>query len=343
MKKILTLLLTTIFIFIAVSGTFLSGQNTEDQGQEKFINFLVKNKEMLGYESFGTFEHEGWIEVRVYCSEESRKKIEENISVFNYKEFNYKGSDAGTGTLFVIFSKNNSAGKTTPVVKAAAKKKCPRKVFVEFEQVKPKSFNDYTYLEKGLTDGGVSALKSGTSGEVAKVFLNPGDKVEQGDVILNFDVSKLDAKIKETEALLSDWRTNLKKRTQWKVRSARAELQAENKVKEYEAELSKLQDLKDKNVLVAEKTGQIISIIPSGTLLEEDDEVATVLDNSVMKMVITGDDAELLAGLDSLLNLTVLMRSEQVLLTERMGRLLYLSTIMILNYHQRALESSRCF
>jgi len=301
MKKIFTLLFTTIFIFAVVSGTFLSGQNSADQGQEGFVDFLVKNKEMLNYKSFGTFEHENWIEVRVYCSDESRKKIEKSLSVFNYKDYNYKSTDTGTGTLFVVFAKAGSDGKTTPVVKGPEKKKkCPRKVFVEFEKIGMKSFNEYKYFEKGLTDGGVSTLVSVISGEVAKVFFNPGDKVEKGDVLLNFDVSKLDGQIKETETSLSDWRTNLKKRTQWKVRSARAELQAENKVKEFETELEKLKAMKGNNVLLAEKTGQIISIIASGVVLTGNDEVAKVLDNSVMKMIVSGDDAVLLSGLGSL-------------------------------------------
>ena len=301
MKKISTLLFTTIFIFAVVSGTFLSGQDSADQGQEGFVDFLVKNKEILNYESFGTFEHEDWIEVRVYCSDESRKKIEENLSVFNYKDYNYKSTDTGSGTLFVVFAKAESDGKITPVVKnPVKKKKCPRKVFVEFEKIGMKGFNEYKYFEKGLTDGGVSPIFSSMSGEVAKVFFNPGDKIEKGDVLLNFDVSKLDGQIAETETSLTDWRTNLRKRTQWKVRSARAELQAENKVKEFEAELEKLKTLKGNNVLVAEKTGQIISVIASGVVLAENDEVAKVLDNSVMKMIVSGDDAALLSGLESL-------------------------------------------
>ncbi len=301
MKKICTMLFTTIFIFAAVSGTFLSGQNSADQGQEGFVDFLVKNKEILNYESFGTFEHEDWTEVRVYCSEESRKKIEENLSVFKYKEYNFKSTDAGTGTLFVVFAKGNGVIKITPAVKSPEKKKkCPRKVFVEFEKIGLKSFNDYKYFEKGVTDGGVSPIVTTISGEVAKVFFAPGEKVEKGDVLLNFDVSKLDGQIAETETSLSDWRTNLRKRTQWKVRSARAELQAENKVKEFEAELEKLNTLKGNNVLISEKTGQIISVIASGVELMENDEVAKVLDNSVMKMIVSGDDAALLSGLESL-------------------------------------------
>ncbi|MEN8222009.1 MAG: biotin/lipoyl-binding protein [Acidobacteriota bacterium] len=301
MKKVWTLLFTTILVFTMLSGTYLAGQDSAGQGQEEFINFLVKNKDMLGYESFGTFEHEDWTEVRIYCSEDSRKKIVENISVFKYREYNYKNSDTGSGTLFVVFSKGTVPAKAVQEVKKPAKKKkCPRKVFVEFEKIVNKSFNDYKYFEKGLTDGGVSSLNAGTAGEVAKVFLNPGDKVEAGDIILNFDVSKLDGQIDEAELGIKNWKENLRKRTQWKVRSARAELQAENKVKEYETEFERLKGLKEKNVISAEKTGQIISIITSGTVLAENDEIAKVLDNSVMKMIVTGEDAALLSGLDSL-------------------------------------------
>ena len=89
MKKILTLIFTTILVFTMISGSYLSGQVSTDKGQEEFVNFLIKNKDMLGYESLGTFEHENWTEIRVYCSEDSRKKIEENLSAFKYKEYNY--------------------------------------------------------------------------------------------------------------------------------------------------------------------------------------------------------------------------------------------------------------
>lgn len=301
MKKLLTLLVTTIFIFTIFSGSLMAGQNTADMGQEEFVNFLVKNKVILGYESFGTFEHEDWVEVRVYCSDESRKKIEENIGVFSYKSFNYKTIDSGTGTLFVVFAKNVKSEKIINTIKEPEKKKkCPRKVFVDFETIKNRSFDDHKYFEKGLTDGGVSPIVSGMSGEVAKVFFNPGDKIEEGDVLLNFDVSKLNGQIKEIEVSLGEWRTNLRKRKQWKVRSARAEFQAENKVKGFEAELQKLNSLKETSVLKAGKTGQIMSVVSSGTILTENDEIAKVLDNTVMKMVVDGDDAVLLSGLNSL-------------------------------------------
>lgn len=299
MRNFLTLLVTTIFVFAVVFVPLLSGQTTA--GQEEFVNFLVKNKVSLGYESFGTFEHEDWTEVRVYCSDGSRKKIEENITVFNYKSFNYKTTDSGTGTLFVVFAKDGTSKKRVAVVKGPEKKKkCPRKVFVDFKTIKKQSFDDYKYFEKGLTDGGVSPIVSGISGEVAKVFFNPGDKIEKGDILLDFDVSKLDGQIKETEILLSQWKTNLRKRKQWKVRSARAELQAENMVKKFEAEIQKLNGVKETSVLAAEKTGQVISIISSGTILTENDEVAKVLDNTVMKMIVDGDDAPLFSGLNSL-------------------------------------------
>jgi len=299
MKKIWTLLFTTILVFSM--GPWLSAQGAADQGQEEFVNFLVKNKDMLGYDSFGTFEHEDWTEVRVYCSGESRKKIEENLSVFSYKEAKYKGSDTGSGTLFVMFSKGGAVAAVPAKPAQARKKKCPRKVFVEFETIRKKPFDDYEYFEKGLSDGGTSVLYSPAAGEVAKVFLNAGDKVDAGDIILNFDLTKLEAQIAEAEQGLSNWQTNLRKRRQWKVRSARAELQAENKVKEYEAELARLKARKGMDNVTAEKSGQIISIVESGTVLDENDEVAKILDNSVMKMEFTDEESALLISkLDTL-------------------------------------------
>ncbi len=300
MKKILTLLFTTIFIFIAASGTLLTSKENPIQGEEEFVNFLVKNKDNLGYKTFGTFEHDDRIEVRVYCSDESRKKIEENIDEFKYKDYNYKITSSGSGILFIVFSKNTGTSEISVPAKDPVKKKCPRKVFVEFQTIKNESFNEFKYFEKGLIDGGISPIVSGMTGKVAKVFFSAGDKIVKGDVILNFDMSKMGGQIKETRTSLKDWKNNLRKRKNWKVRSAKAELQAENKVKEFEAKLEKLLNLQKSNVLLSEKTGQVISIISSGTELNENDEVAKVLDNSVMKMVMDPEDTELLSGLDSL-------------------------------------------
>ncbi len=299
MKKTWILPLIIVFGFSIFSGVFLSGQNISAPNHEKFIDFLVKNKETLKYESFGTFEHEDLIEVRVYCSEESGKKIGESISKFDCKEYRYKSKDHSTGTLFVLFSKNGSY-KNSVVKKITKKKKCPRKVFVEFKQIKKVPFNDYKYFEKGIYDGGKSEIISTVAGKVAKVFLNSGDRVEEGDILINFDLLKYNDQIKETETLLAGWRIKLKKRKQWKVRSARAELQAEKKIKEIELKLEEFKALKKESVFASDKTGQIVDVVKSGSVLSVGDTVATVLDNSVMKMSFSGDDAALISKLDRL-------------------------------------------
>ncbi len=301
MKKIWTLLFMTILIFPMFSMSLMSDNNPTSQSQEDFINFLVNNKETLKYESFGTFEHEEWIEVRVYCNDETRKKIEENIAEFNYKEYNYKNSGVGTGTLFVIFNKNAVSGSDVvqkTVVKK--KKKCPRKVFVEFREIGKKNFSDYKYFEKKLIDGGVSPVYSGFAGTVGEVFISAGDKVSAGDVILNFDISEIEKNLKEAKSSLADWKVTLRKRMQWKVRSPRAELQAENKVKSLEARIEELNSLKNNNTILSDKKGQIISVVSQGTVLEEGDEVGKILDNTIMKMIFSGDDASLLSGLNEI-------------------------------------------
>jgi len=301
MRKTWVLPLAMMFIFSMFFGVLLVGQDVSGQEYEDFIDFLVKNKVILKYESFGTFEHENLIEVRVYCSDESRKKIEENISEFNCKEYRYKSADYGTGTLFVLFlKKGSSEKKVLKATKLGKKKKCPRKVFVEFKRIKRAPLSEYKYFEKGILDGGKSIMVSKVGGEVAKVFLSSGDKVEEGDILLNFDSLKHEKQIKETETLLAGWRIKLKKRKQWKVRSARAELQAENKIKEIEIKLEEFKAMKEESVLVADKSGQIVDVVKSGTVLSVGDKVATILDNSTMKMIFSGDDANLISKFDQL-------------------------------------------
>lgn len=297
MKKLSVVVVTFIFIFVMASGVIPAQEKIEKKGLQDFINFLVKNKESLQYESFGSFEHEKWVEVRIYCGKETVKKLKENIGDFNYKEFSYKNGDSNTGTFFLIFQKTSGiTGESSP--SAAKKIKCPRKINIDVVKVKNENLNEFKYFEKGLKDGGQVSSASPKTFKVTKVFVNVGDKVEKGQILLSFDTSDIDKNISESESSLNDWKITLKKRRNWKVKSPRAEQQAENKALELEKIIEDLKEVKGMAVLASENEGQLLYISESGDTVNEGDIVAKVLNNSVLKVEITGDDVKLFEDIE---------------------------------------------
>lgn len=294
-----------LYIFILISAIFfLSGfgiaQATgKKMGVREFVDFLKKNKEILNYESFGSFEHEDQVEVRIYCNDESRKKIEENIYSYKYISANYKDNLGSTGVLYVLFEKK-SVSKSKNADELSNKKiKCPRKVNVKTGTVKTGDVKEYKKFKGLLKDGGKAAVVSPVSGTVSSVMFKSGDKIEKGDVILRFDTSDIDRLLNDARTSLRDWKTKLKKRRGWKVRSPRAEKQAERKVSEFDARISDLMEKKRNSALSSNVSGQILSIITNGSKINAGDEIAVVLDNSVMKMEISSEDITVFEGLEN--------------------------------------------
>lgn len=297
MKKLNVFIVIFIFIFVMISGVIPAQEKIEKKGLQDFIDFLVKNKESLNYESFGSFEHEKWVEVRVYCGKETKKKLEENISDFNYKEYNYKNGDSNSGTFFIIFGKATKTSEKSSTAKVK-KIKCPRKVYVDTKKVKKESLNEFKYFEKGLKDGGQVSSVSPKTFKVTKVFVKKGEKVEKGQILLSFDTSDIDKSISESESSLKDWRITLRKRRGWKVKSPRAEQQAERKISELEEIITGLKEDKEKAVLSSENEGQLLFISESGETVSEGDIVAKVLNNSVLKVEVRDDEKELFENIN---------------------------------------------
>jgi len=292
-----------IFILISIifflSGFGIAQETGKKMGVREFVDFLKKNKEILNYESFGSFEHKDQVEVRIYCNDESRKKIEENISSYEYISVNYKDDLGSTGVLYVLFGKN-SVLKSKGVDKLSKNKiKCPRKISVKTGTVKTGNVKEYKKFEGFLKDGGKAAVVSPVAGTVSSVMFKSGDKIEKGDVILRFDTSDIDRLLNDARTSLRDWKTKLKKRRGWKVRSPRAEKQAERKVSEFDVRISNLMEKKRNSALSSNVAGQILSIITNGSKINAGDEIAVVLDNSVMKMELSSEDITIFEGLEN--------------------------------------------
>lgn len=295
-----------LYILILISVLFfLSGfanalENGKKMGVRDFVDFLTKNKEVLKYESFGSFEHDSQVEVRIYCNEEARKKIEGKISDFEYKSSNYKNHTGTSGVLYVFFDKGNSRAGKIALTESEKPVKCPRKISVKVKNVKKENINEYKFFEGNLSDGGKTSIVSPIDGKVISVFFKSGDSVKTGDVLLKLDTSKTDKKLDEAVISLKDWQKKLKKRRGWKVRSPRAEKQAEKKVKELEQLVTDLTKKRDNSALSSNVSGQLISIVAPESIINSGDEIAIVRDNSEMKLEISSDEMVLFEGIESL-------------------------------------------
>ena len=101
-------------------------------------------------------------------------------------------------------------------------------------------------------------------GTVKNVLFNTGDRINQGDRILNLDSTETDKKISDTEKSLQDWTKRLKRRRGWKVRSPKAEKQAERKIEEFTKLIAELKKQKENSALSSEMSGQLISVAQAG-------------------------------------------------------------------------------
>jgi membrane fusion protein (multidrug efflux system) len=128
----------------------------------------------------------------------------------------------------------------------AKKAKCPRKVAVMAETVKPELFREYQYFS-ALALPDVIEMKSPVAGVVSEVKVSEGSLVEaeQELVILN---SGMTEEIKKLEAAVAKKKKILKDRQNWKVKSAKAVQAAEK-------------DLADAVALLEKKSAQAFQVV----------------------------------------------------------------------------------
>lgn len=138
-----------------------------------------------------------------------------------------------------------------------------------------------------LTALEIRALVSGT---VSRVLVAKGDRVKTGQLLLGFDVSKLDEEIREAEEKLEIWKKTLFNREHWKVRSQPAENQANRKIDEFQSVIIEKKQQKTRQEIHSLIGGWVLNIVGENIPVDEDQVVARIGDDSTLKIEMTRDE-----------------------------------------------------
>jgi biotin carboxyl carrier protein len=133
----------------------------------------------------------------------------------------------------------------------------------------------------------IRALAGGT---VSRILVARGDRVKTGQLLLGFDVSKLDEEIREAEGNLEIWKKTLFNREHWKVRSQPAENQAKRKITEFQSLITEKNQQKSRQQIHSLIEGRVLDIVDEGIRVEEDQVVARIGDDSILKIELTRDE-----------------------------------------------------
>ncbi len=151
--------------------------------------------------------------------------------------------------IFLLLSVSYSATK---------RQKCDKTLLVKVEKVKKSSVKKYKKY-KGEFVFETVAVNSPVEGVITDIKVSEGDFVSKGAVLIVVN-DNLSEKIKNIQAEIDKWKRILKKRKMWKVRSQRAEAQAEKKIKDATALLEKTKAEAEKYSIKASVNGKIKTI-----------------------------------------------------------------------------------
>ena len=78
-----------VFMLVFMASMSFNGyaQSDTTKGYKDYINFLKENREILNYNTYGLIEHDDEIVIKVYCNQETKDKLIESLSGFNYKTY----------------------------------------------------------------------------------------------------------------------------------------------------------------------------------------------------------------------------------------------------------------
>lgn len=148
---------------------------------------------------------------------------------------------------------------TTVIVFGAEQtaEKCPKTVMVLVEEIKGSTFLEFKDLEGEILPWKMDEFKSPIAGGIKKLEVRVGSDVKTGDVVAMIDDEPIKKEIAQAKANISQWKRQLFRRENWKVRSERAELQAKRNIKKYTDLLAQKEEELKKNQVTSPLDGRI--------------------------------------------------------------------------------------
>ncbi len=184
-----------------------------------------------------------------------------------------------------IFSLN-TFGNSEEVKKEQKKVKCPKRVKVQVEKIKEVDFKEYKNFSATF-NAETEVVTSTVSGTITDIRVYEDDLISKDWVIAVIN-NALKDEIENAEKEIKKWDTVLFKRTHWKVRSERAEKQAEEKINEAKLKLEEIKSKISDYIIKAPIEGKIKSLeVSKDTEVSESSIIAKIVNDKKMLAYIT--------------------------------------------------------
>jgi membrane fusion protein (multidrug efflux system) len=320
MRKIsLVAMMISMIVFIGINAN----AQTDDmlkKGYPEYINYLKANKDALNYNTYGLIEGLNETVLKIYCHKHVLGQLVLSLEDFEYDRYEVKAFDEDQIVVSIYFpspgkieaeeapkpetgiEKKPEIQETRPVIQPqpdVEKKDCPGRVKVQVRKMEYRTFSEYKYFEDVLSFDRDVELRTQLTASVKEVAVADGDRVHQDQILVRLDSTVIEKEINSVEELIKNWKTILRKRQNWKVRSPAAEKQAQEKIQEAETLLAEKMDDLSKTQIKAPFDGKVIYIISEGEPLETGATVLRMISDQLLKVDVPAEDAELFSpGMD---------------------------------------------
>jgi len=184
-----------------------------------------------------------------------------------------------------IFSLN-TFGDSEEVKKEQKKVKCPGRVKVQVEKIKEVDFKEYKNFSATF-NAETEVVTSTVSGTITDIRVYEDDLISKDWVIAVIN-NALKDEIENAEKEIKKWDEILFKRTHWKVRSERAEKQAEEKINEAKLKVEELKSRIPDYIIKAPIEGKVKSLeVSKDTEISEASIIAKIVNDKKMIAYIT--------------------------------------------------------
>jgi len=177
----------------------------------------------------------------------------------------------------------NTFGDSEDVKKEQKKVKCPRRVKVQVEKIKNVNFKEYKNFSATF-NAETKVVTSTVSGFITDLRVYEDDLISKDWVIAVIN-NALKDEIENVENEIVKWDEILFKRTHWKVKSERAEKQAEEKINEAKLKLEEIKSRIPDYIIKAPIEGNVKSL--------EVSKDAEISENSIITKIV--NDKKMLA------------------------------------------------
>ena len=267
------MLLGLLFLFM-ITAAKVEASGTKKLGLSEFLNYLTDNKESLQYRNVEQNAVKDQTEVKVYCTDVTQRKLIEVIDRYDTEKYRLEMASPDNVVFIALFRTQEKTGS------APKAEKCPGRVKVLTEKIKPQTFNEYArFSGQAFTEA--AAVKSSGAGIVSEVKVAQGALVEKNQELALIN-KNFPAELKKLQAESARRKQILETRKKWKVKDEKVIKSAEASYQEAQAAVEKRKAL-SMSTVVAPIAGTIKSLnAASGKEISEGAVLFEIENSSIM-------------------------------------------------------------